>query len=111
MQAINGVIALQCIGIQDFYLGWIFEVFVIPGIILVMILLYYLYQRTVLTDGVAEADLTDRLFFLLFLTCEWATASSLLLSFVSSVVLCLNCLLRLQTRRSPIDSSPCSTVA
>ena len=66
--AINGVIALQCVGIQGYYWGWMVEVFVIPLSILAMILMYYLYQRGLLDDGLAKADLMDRVFFLLFMT-------------------------------------------
>jgi hypothetical protein len=68
--AINGVIALQCIGIQDYYLVWLVEVFVVPGMFLAVIVLHYVYQRCLLKDkdGLAMTNLTDRLFFLLFLT-------------------------------------------
>lgn len=60
LQAINGVIALQCIGIEDFYWGWMVEVFVIPSSLLGLIALYYIYQRGMLDEDLAMADFTDR---------------------------------------------------
>jgi Ca2+-binding EF-hand superfamily protein len=65
--AINGIIALQCVGIDDFYLGWIIEVFIIPVVAFLFIFIYYMYERKVLDSSLAKANVVDRMFFLLFI--------------------------------------------
>eukprot|EP01045_Picozoa_sp_COSAG04_P036654 COSAG04_NODE_9016_length_907_cov_1.264851_1_plen_88_part_00 len=68
--ALHGAVALQCAtdgALEGFYTAWVFEVFVIPGVLWGGIFLHYLSRRK--TKGVAEAKakMWNDALFVLFL--------------------------------------------
>ena len=75
--AINGVIALQCVGIDDYHVAWCVEVFVIPGFFFLAIGVYCIYELKILASALAWANFSDRCFFLLFMVSHGLQLQSL----------------------------------
>jgi hypothetical protein len=71
---IHGVVALECVGIRNFYRTWIVEVCVVPGILWTIVFVFYAYRRcSVIGKSEADAKLQNEMFLVLFIQYPFVT--------------------------------------
>ena len=70
---IHGVVALECAGLKSFHSTWIFEILIVPGILCIIVGLYWLYRNRTQGREQANAKAMDEGFFVLFLCYPFVT--------------------------------------
>ena len=72
---IHGIVALECAGLKNFHQTWFFEVIVVPSVLCLAVLLFWLWRRSSQGPGpsVANTKAMEEGFFVLFLTYPFIT--------------------------------------
>jgi hypothetical protein len=71
---INGLVALECAGLKTFHQTWIVEVIVVPVIMILFVVCFWLYRRLDQGDpAAANVRLLEESFFVLFLIYPFVT--------------------------------------
>jgi hypothetical protein len=69
---INGIVALECAGLQDFHMIWLFEVIIVPLALCLVVGCYWLY-RNAMSRTNANTKAMDELFLVLFIIYPFVT--------------------------------------
>lgn len=70
---INGIVALECAGLQDFHMIWLFEVIIVPLALCLVVGCYWLYRNYAMSRAYANTKAMDELFLVLFITYPFVT--------------------------------------
>ena len=64
---INGIVALECAGLKNFHMIWLFEVIVVPLGLCTVVGCYWLYRNYAISRAYANTKIIDEAFLVLFL--------------------------------------------